>query len=127
PVPAGVEAPEHDGVLDVPLQGGLGAGRVGHGGAPGSGVGVSYRVGGHILRGGSRVSAVTTALEDPSAPAARSPPVNITVACPLCARAFAFDLRQAPVQRGGREGTREWWKILAYYPDCPHCGEKEIG
>ena len=50
--------------------------------------------------------------------------MTVTVPCPQCDRAFAFDLRETPVQRGGREGTPGWWKILAYYPDCPHCREK---
>jgi hypothetical protein len=50
--------------------------------------------------------------------------VTVTIPCPLCARAFAFDLHEAPVQRAGRTGTPGWWRIIAYYPDCPHCREK---
>lgn len=49
--------------------------------------------------------------------------VTATVVCPRCARAFAFNLRETPFQRGGREGTPGWWRVLAYYPDCPHCQE----
>jgi hypothetical protein len=37
---------------------------------------------------------------------------------------FAFNIREVPAQRAGRAGTPGWWKILAYYPDCPHCHEK---
>jgi hypothetical protein len=50
--------------------------------------------------------------------------VNVTVPCPKCTRAFAFDILSTPIQRAGREGTPGWWTVLAYYPECPHCREK---
>jgi len=50
--------------------------------------------------------------------------VSVTVPCPQCARAFAFDVPETPVQRAGAKGSAEWLTILAYYPVCPHCRRK---
>lgn len=49
--------------------------------------------------------------------------MNFKAICPRCARAFAFDLDEIPVQRAGPKGTAKWRRIVAYYPTCPHCHE----
>ena len=50
--------------------------------------------------------------------------MTFSVLCPRCARKFAFDDRDTPIQRAGVKGSVEWRRVVAYYPTCPHCREK---
>src|SRR5438046_2894519 len=77
----------------------------------------SNRPGPAVFRGGRRHRSVTTTPgHQPSrAPVERSSSVSVTVPCPQCARAFAFDVSETPVQRAGAKGSAEWLTILAYY------------